>query len=306
MHTVMPNRLYSSSKTGYIPFLVPGVILFLVFIISPFIANFAFSFTKWTGVGKMKFVGLSNYTKALHDAVFWASFRNNAVLIIAMTIIPTIIGLILSVVLFEYVAREIGKKTANFFRAGFYLPQILPAVVAGIAWKWIYQPNWGAVNIFLKSVGLESWTRDWLGNASTALVAVMLALVWVQVGYSLVIFMAALQRIDPGLYESATIDGATWPKLLVNIIVPQIRPEIFVVVLTTVIASLKIFGPIYAMTKGGPGSSTIVASYFSYKNFFEYNNVGYGATMANVLSIIVILLTVAYISMQNKQDLKEA
>ena len=295
---------YSRDK-GYGFFLVPGILLFLVFIIFPFAMNLAVSFTKWSGVGIPKFIGAENYIKAIGDATFWASFQNNLLLIFSMTIVPGIIGLILSVVLYDYVAKRIGEKTANFFRAGFYLPQIIPVVVAGVVWKWILQPNWGALNWLLTSIGLEGLARNWLGESSTALPSVMAVLVWFQIGYPLVIFIAALQRIDPEIYESAAIDGASWWRVFCNITIPQIRPEVSVVILTTVIHSLKIFGPIYAMTKGGPGTDTIVASYFSYKNFFEKSNVGYGATMSTILSLIIILLTVVYISIQTNQELKE-
>jgi raffinose/stachyose/melibiose transport system permease protein len=130
-------------------------------------------------------------------------------------------------------------------------------------------------------------------------------MVWVQLGYPVVIFMAALQRVDPELYEAAALDGANWWQRFRAITVAIIRPEIFVVTLTCTIAALKVFGPVYTLTRGGPGTSTIVPSYYSYSQFFQSQQVGYGATIATALTIIVIILTIAFIQAQNWVERKE-
>jgi raffinose/stachyose/melibiose transport system permease protein len=291
---------------AYSLFLLPGIAIFLILIIVPLLANFGASFTRWTGVGTPVWIGIANYQKAFGDSIFWASFKNNLALILVMTTIPTAIGLFLAAFLSDYVARKFGKGVASFFRAGFYLPQIIPVLVAAIVWRWILQPDWGVLNSLLRSVGLPSLASNWLGNASTALPSVMAMLIWFQIGYPLVIFMAAMQRIDPELYEAASIDGASWMDKFTYITIPLIRPEIFVVVLTTTIYALKTFGPIFAMTRGGPGSATMVASYFSYKNFFETSNVGYGATIATVLTVLIVVLTVVWIRVQTQQERQES
>jgi raffinose/stachyose/melibiose transport system permease protein len=301
----MTPKGYSLNK-GYAVFLLPGVLAFLLIVIIPFLVNIGVSFTRWQGVGAPTWIGLANYQKAMGDAAFWASFRNNLYLIVAMTIIPTLTGLFLAAFLFDYISTKFGQGVSNFFRAGFYLPQIIPVVVAAVVWRWILQPDWGVLNWLLTAVGLEALTRNWLGDAATALPSVMGVMVWFQIGYPLVIFMAGLQRIDPELYEAAALDGASWFQRFLHITIHLIRPEIYVVVLTTTIHALKIFGPIYAMTGGGPGTATIVASYFSYKSFFENSNVGYGATMATVLTILVILITVVYIRIQRQQEQRES
>lgn len=296
------KRSKSLSDSGYGYFLIPGIFFYTFLIVLPFLANIGLSFTKWQGIGTPKWIGLDNYVRAFGDTIFWTSFKNNLLLIIAMTIIPTIIGLFLAVILFDYVHKRFGSRWSSFFRAGFYLPQIVPVVVAAIVWKWIYQPDWGALNWILTSVGLENWTQNWLGDASLALPSVMLMLVWFQIGYPLVIFMSGLQRIDPQIYEAAQIDGANWFETFIYITIHMIRPEIAVVVLTTTIAALKTFGPIYAMTKGGPGNATTVASYFAWKNFFEKSDVGYGATMATVLTMIVLVMTYFFIRAQEQYE----
>ena len=294
------TRPFKDSGYGY--FLIPGIIFFSILIILPFIANIGISFTKWRGIGTPEWIGLENYLRAFGDAVFWASFKNNLLLIMAMTVAPTIIGLLLAVLIFDYISQKFGPGWASFFRAGFYLPQIVPVVVAAIVWRWIFQPDWGALNWLLTGIGLESWTQNWLGNADLALPSVMLMLIWFQIGYPLVIFMSGLQRVDPQIYEATKMDGANWFETFIYVTIHLIRPEIAVVVLTTMIAALKTFGPIYAMTSGGPGNATTVASYFSWKNFFEISNVGYGSAIATVLTLIVIIMTFFMIRVQERQE----
>jgi len=300
--SAMALNTRSSLNRGYLAFLIPGIILFLLIIVFPLLANIGLSFTKWSGVGTPTWVGFANYIKAIGDSTFWTSFKNNMLLVIVITIIPTLVGLLLAGFLFEYITIKFGRGTTNFFRAGFYLPQIIPVVVAGIVWRWIFQPNWGALNLFLNNVGLGMLSRNWLGDASTALPSIMVMMIWFQIGYTLVIFMAALQRIDPVVYEAAVLDGASWPQRFFYITIRLIRPEIFVVVLTTIIYTLKTFGQVYVMTGGGPGNATNVASYFCYQNFFGRSRVGYGATIATVLTIIIILVAIGFIRMQTKQE----
>jgi raffinose/stachyose/melibiose transport system permease protein len=178
-------------------------------------------------------------------------------------------------------------------------------VVAAMVWRWILQPDWGMLNWLLRAIGLDSLAHNWLGDSATALPSVMAMMTWFQIGYPLVIFLSALQRLDPELYEAASLDGASWLQKFYRITIPLIRPEIFVVILTTTIYSLKTFGQIFAMTRGGPGTATMVASYFSYKNFFENSNIGYGATMSTVLTIIIILLTIVWVRVQAQQERRE-
>ena len=184
----------SSLKKGYAVFLIPGIFMFLLFIVFPLLANIGISFTRWKGIGTPTWIGLANYKKAIGDPAFWASFRNNLCMIFAMTVIPTLIALFLATVLVEYIAEKFNKGATNFFRAGFYLPQIIPMVVIGVVWRWILQPNWGALNWLLNFIGLNSLTRSWLGDPSTALLSIMVMMVWCQIGYPLIIFMAALKE----------------------------------------------------------------------------------------------------------------
>jgi raffinose/stachyose/melibiose transport system permease protein len=130
----------------------------------------------------------------------------------------------------------------------------------------------------------------------------MAVLVWVQLGYPVVIFMAALQRVDPELYEAAEIDGANWFQRFRSITVNIIRPEIYVVTLTSTIAALKVFGPVYTLTKGGPGTATLVPSYYSYTEFFQTDQVGYGAAISTALMIVIVIVAGFFLRAQNRSE----
>ena len=300
------KRNTSSIDKGYGVFLFPGITAFLIIIIIPFMLNLGISFTTWSGVRTPVWIGLKNYQDLIHDSIFWLSFKNNLILLIAMTVVPIIVGLVLATFLFDYITNNFGQRVSSFFRAGFYLPQILPAAVAAIVWEWILQPDWGVVNYVLKGLGLTSLTRNWLGDPSTALLAVMVVMVWFQIGYPVVIFMAALQRIEPDLLEAASIDGASWFQKFYYITIHLIRPEILVVILTTTIYTLKVFGQVYVLTRGGPGYATSVPSYYAYKNFFETQQVGYGSAISLAMAVIIILLTIVFINIQSRQEREES
>ncbi|MEN3535934.1 sugar ABC transporter permease [Microbispora sp. ZYX-F-249] len=287
-------------RGGYWLYLVPSLVLFLAIIVVPFLMNLATSFTRWSGVGTPKWIGLDNYTKLFKDERFWASFQHNVALIVAMAVVPTIIGLVLAAALFDYIAKRFGGRTASALRAAFYLPQVLPVAVAGVVWGWMLHPSYGAVN---QIFGLKV---NWLGDPDFALATVMAIMVWFQLGYPVVIFMAGLQRVDPSLYEAAEIDGASWWRRFWHITIAQIRPEIFVVLLTCTIAALKVFGPIFVLTRGGPGSATMVPSYFSYLNFFQKVNVGYGSAIATVLALIILVVTFLFLRVQERDQESES
>jgi raffinose/stachyose/melibiose transport system permease protein len=288
----------SRHRSGYLVFLIPGLILSTAVVVVPLAMTIGTSFTRWQGVGAPTWIGFDNYVQLAHDPSFWASFVHIALLIVAMAILPTLIGLALATVLFEYIAVTLGNRTASVLRAGFYLPQVLPVAIAGVVWGWILHPGYGALNSLLQAIGLSSLTRNWLGDPNDALYSVMAVMVWVQIGYPVVVFMAGLQRIDPELYEAAALDGATWRQRFIYLTVHLLRPDIYVVLVTTTIAALKVFGQIFVLTRGGPGTATLVPSYFAYKNFFEKANVGYGSAISTVLTAIILALTLWFLRLQ--------
>lgn len=293
-------------QRGYAVYLIPGMIASLAVIVVPLVMTVGISFTRWPGIGSPTWIGFDNYTRLFHDALFWASFGHIVLLILAMAVVPTLLGLVLAAVLFDYVAKHFGSRWASVFRSGYYLPQVLPVAVTGIVWGWILHPEYGALNKILNSIGLSKLAVNWLGDPKYALYTVMGIMVWIQLGYPIVMFMSGLQRIDPELYEAADLDGATWWQRFRKITVYMIRPEFYVVLITTTIAALKIFGQIFVLTRGGPSNATLVPSYFAYKNFFEKANVGYGSAISTVLSVIILALSLVFLRVQARGERTES
>lgn len=289
-------------RDSYALFLLPGALAFLAVVVVPFLMNTGLGFTDWQGVGSPHWSGLANYRELLHDSEFWASFRHSLFMVVAMAVLPTVLGLVLAAALFDYVGKHFGTRIAAVLRACFYLPQVLPVAVAGIVWSWILAPDNGSLNALLKAVGLGSWQQDWLGDPDLALYTVMGVLVWVQLGFPLVVFMAGLGRVDPQLYEAAELDGAGWWRRFRHITVPGIRPEVYVVLTWCTIAALKVFGAVYVLTKGGPGGATDVPSYFSFTTFFEKTQVGYGSAISTVLTVIILALAVLGLKLQSRVE----
>ncbi|WP_127902247.1 carbohydrate ABC transporter permease [Solirhodobacter olei] len=282
-------------------YLMPGLIGFLLVVAVPFAMNIGISFTRWRGIGEPRYVGLANYTRLLADTAFWTSLENTLFFVVAMAVVPTVISLVLASTLFDYVANTFGQGLSSFFRAGFYLPQILPVSAAGILWGWILNPH-GVLNLILGGLGMVGLQGNWLGDPGLAIYALMAVMVWLQIGYSLVVFMSGLARVDPSLYEAAELDGAGSVQRFWYITIPMLRPEIFVVGLTTTIAALKVFAPVYVLTNGGPNFSTMVPSYYSYYQFFSTVRVGYGAAIATAQTAITVVLGLIFLWAQSRDE----
>lgn len=295
------SSLKRREAAGWWLYLLPGLAGFLLVVGLPFAMNIAISFTKWRGIGLPRYIGLTNYTRLMTDGTFWLALEHTLAFVLAMAVIPTVISLVLAAVLFDYVSRVFGPGLASFFRAGFYLPQILPISAAGILWGWILNPH-GVLNLVLGGLGMVGLQGNWLGDPRLAIYALMVMIVWLQIGYSLVVFMSGLGRVDPALYEAAELDGANGAQRFRYITLPMLRPEIFVVALTTTVAALKVFAPIFVLTNGGPNFSTIVPSYLSYHSFFATVQVGYGAAIATVQTVITVLLAMAFFWAQSRPD----
>jgi len=298
----LDSLLPATGGRSFWVYLLPGGVLLTVIVIVPLVWNIYLSFTSWRGVLAPIWVGGENWARLVQDHDFWTSFLNSIAMIVAMVIVPTLLGLVVAAILFDLIGKKFGARLASFLRATYYLPQLLPAAIGAVVIGWILRPQNGALNTVLQAVGLGSLKHNWLGDPSTALLSIMFVMVWIQIGYPVVIFMAALQRVDPELYEAAELDGAGWFQRFRSITVHIIRPEIFVVTLTCTIAALKVFGPIFTLTRGGPGNATIVPSYYSYNEFFNVQQVGYGATIATALTVVIVLLTIGFIKAQQRAE----
>ncbi len=288
MTSSVVNRTNHRKRFSITPYLyvLPAFVLYAIFIFIPILNTFRLSFFDWTGFDAEKWIGIKNYVELFGDSVFRTGLFNNLKFISFFTIFPIAIALILT----SFLARR-GIRGRNLFQTSFFLSYIMPMVVVGVVWRWIYNPIFGPLNSTLKQIGLEFLAKPWLGDFNLALPAVGLIATWVEYGYCLTLFMAGVQRIDESLYDAAKVDGANRWQQLLNVTIPGISAEINVALVTTFIAALRVFDLVFVTTKGGPGQSTIVTSLWLYENAFQINRVGYAASIAVVQTIIILIIS---------------
>lgn len=281
----------------WVPF---GILIF--FVGGALIWNFAISFSKWYGYGPIsKWVGFENYTRIFADPSFWSAFGHAFFFVIPMALIPTFLGLIIAAAMFDFLSGVFGQKVQTLIRSSLYLPQVIPVMITGIIWRWIIDPEQGSLNILLKSLGLGALAKDWTHDPLAATMALSFVLVWIQLGYTTVIFLSGLSRVNPYVLEAAHVDGANWWQRFRYITSRELSPEIAVVLLTSVVGALKLFAPVYYVTGGGPDGATSVPSTYSFDAFFGGNRVGYGSAVTVILAIIIAALALLLVRAQRKQ-----
>lgn len=277
-------------------FVVPGLLIYLIFMVYPFLNTIYLSFTDWNGVTPAKdWVGLSNYARMLGDGVALKAFANNIVWVILGTITPVALGL------FEALLVWSGARASLAFRVLFFLPFVLPLVVVGIVWQWIYNPLFGIVNKVLDGVGLEAVSRGWLADPHTALYAVLIAAVWGQTGFCFLILHASLQNVDMSTVEAAMIDGASWFQRARSVIIPQIAPQLTMVTAVTLIGGFSVFDIIWVMTGAGPGNASEVLATYTYKTAFAQNQAGYGSALAMLITILSLISAFVFVRVRERQ-----
>ncbi len=271
-------------RVGYL-YILPAFLVYVAFVLAPFAHGAWISLFEWDGVTPGRWVGLANYTDAIADATVRSAFVHSLVLIVFYSALPIALGLTLAAALSRTQIRGFAG-----FQTVLFLPQIVATVVIAVTWRWIYGPE-GPLNELLRSVGLDSLARAWLGDFTWALPSVGLVGTWVMYGLCMVLFLAGIQRIPTTLYEAARIDGAGPFREVTAVTVPGLRNELAVVVALTVIAALRTFDLIFVTTKGGPGDETTVPSVLIYRRAFETGQVGSAAAVAVMLTVVVLALT---------------
>ena len=273
------------ARSAYL-FLLPALILYGAFVALPILQVAAFSFFSWDNGIMQDFVGLQNYARLASDAVFWAALGHNAIWVILTLAFPLLAGLLLAAIL-----AERSTHTIRWMSAIYFIPRTIPLVVAGIIWGWIYNPLFGLLNYGLDLVGLGNLAAAWLAEESTALVSLNVVGAWTFFGFCVVIYLAAIQSIDPSLYEAAEIDGAGWGHKFRDITVPLLKSSTLFLGLYAAIEAMRFFDLIWVTTQGGPGYATEVLTTHVYKTFFLVGDFGYAAVLSVVLLAIVLSLS---------------
>lgn len=271
-------------------YVAPAFIVYALFFLWPAFRLIQLSFQEWDGLGEPAGAGLSNYERLLGDPVFWKAFWHNVSWMLAAVIVPVFFGLLLAILL---VRSPIHGRV--IFRTIYFMPQVISSVVVAIIWNWIYNPSFGALNETLGFLGLSSLQRGWLGDPNLALPAVFIAWSWVHYGFTMVIFIAALQSIDEVYFDAAKVDGANGWQQFRHVLLPFIRAPLSTVVLVTAISSFQVFDLVFIMTSGGPANATMVLPIYMLDNAFSFHKVGYGATIAVALGLFIIVMSILFL-----------
>jgi ABC-type sugar transport system permease subunit len=197
------------------------------------------------------------------------------------------------------------RRGAGIYRLAFFLPFVLPGVAIGIVWTWIYDPVSGWLNRALEAVGLDSLVRGWLGDPDLALYAVLATAVWAYSGFVIIIFLSALRNVDIELVDASRIDGANASQRLWFILLPQIMPVFLMVLTLTLVGGFSVFDIIFIMTGGGPADATNVLGTYSYSQAFQLSRIGYGTTLALLITVLSIPFAVAINRLQRRLALQD-
>lgn len=284
--TLRASRLRGVRRTNLIGwlFVTPALLMYAGFVLVPMLLTLQYSLFRWDGIGPAEWVGLRNYGVVLSDPDLVGVIVNAFKLIVFFSFIPVGLGLLVASVMRRVATGRFGTAS----RTVLFLPQIIPLVAAGIAWKWVLSSS-GVVNQALAAIGLEDITRAWLGDFDTALPAVGLIGAWVLIGLCTVLLLTGMSKIDVALYESARLDGAGAMQEFRSITLPSLRQEIGVCITVTVIAALASFDIVYIATGGGPGGSTAVPGLEIYTLAFAARQVGLASALAVVLFLLVLV-----------------
>ena len=290
------KKLYSN-KLHILIFLLPALILFCGVLIAPIGASAYYSLFNWNGIGAKTFIGLANYKELFtSNAIGFMKALRNSLLLAGLSVF-------LQLPLALALALTLGKKIKGerWFLSVYFMPVLISTVVIGQLWLKIYNPDYGILNVFLRSVGLDSWAHIWLGDKKTALGAVFVPTLWQYVGYHMLLMYAGIKGVPVELTEAAMLDGCTEAQVSRYIVIPYIRPILRVSVIFAITGSLKSFDLIYVLTNGGPNHATEVPSTLMISMLFLRNRYGMGSTIA-VMLIVLCFVFALLINMLFKEE----
>lgn len=263
-------------------FLLPYLLIFVVFRFGPSVAGLFVGFTKWNIVGNATFAGLNNFEKLFRDPNFYISLKNTLAFLLMTLPALIVLSLLLAVLLNQKL------RFRNSVRTIAIIPYVLIPAVVGIIWNWLYDNNFGILNYYLKAVGLSP--VEWLTSDKYALFSVAIVTIWSYMGYNMILYLAGLQDISAELYEAAKIDGANKMQSFMSITLPLLKPITSMIITLTLINTIQVFDQIFVMTNGGPGTATLTLVQYLYGTAFQNYNLGYGSTLGIAILVILVVL----------------
>lgn len=273
-------------------FLLPTLVGLALFTAGAVIASFVLSFTNYNVFNPPHWAGLYNYRTIINapltKQVIGNTLYYSAVMVPASTVLALLVALAMN--------QPVPFRT--LLRSMFFMPVISSTVAVALIWSWLYNPEFGLLNVALRAVGIKG--LEWLQNTKTAMPSIMIMSLWKGLGYNMVIFLAGLQAVPEQLYEAAEIDGAgRWARLR-HVTLPMISPTVFLVLILSTIASFQVFEQTYILTNGGPGYATLTIALYIYQTAFVYFNMGYASALAYILFAGVLIVTLVQFRLQNR------
>ena len=286
-------------------FLAPAVLLYGFFLLYPTFNAFLISLYRWSGFGfeNSTFVGLENFKEALRDQWVHLAFSNNLIIMIGGGMLLFALSLFFAVVL-----SNPRTRARAFFKTSIFLPHIINPIGVALLWIFILQPRFGMLNIFLCSVGLEELAQVWLGSHGLAMAAIVFMVVWYVIGFYMVLLIAGVEGIPPDLYAAARIDGASEWQVFWRVTLPLLRDVLVIGIIYWMISALKIFGEVWALTKGQPANSThTIATYMMQQALPAQSTVfrmGYGTSIAVLLFVVVFCISLIFFRLSRREAIE--
>lgn len=266
-------------------FLIPVFFFILIFVIYPIVDSFWLSLHTWNGISSNKvFSGLENWKALISDKTFYKSFFNNLLIVILSIAIQLPIAMAIAFIL------DTGGKRLNFLKMVYFLPMLMSSVAVGFLFKYTYDPQFGLISAVSTMLGGEGMV-DLLGNTSCAIFAVIAVICWQFIPFYMVYFLAALSSLPEEIYEASIIDGATRGQYFWRVALPSMQGAVKSAAVLSLVGSLKYFDLIYVMTQGGPNGATELMATYMYKNAFQTMKMGYGATIASGMFIVITVIS---------------
>lgn len=285
------SKLEKSRNRWGIVFILPQLISLVYLGIIPIVIAFVLSFFEWNGFSSPVFTGFQNFKAVFTDPDTAIAIKNT--LIYSVIYVPCSIALSLGLAML--LNKAWGKM---FYRAVFFLPQIVTSVGIAVVWSWIYQPQFGILNMILRFLGIEG--KEWLRDPSTAMGAVIVMSIWWGLGYNIVLFLAGLQNVPKTYVDAAKIDGANERQVFFNITIPLISPTTLLVTITTMINAFQVFDQMFLLTSGGPAKKTYTMAIHIYQTAFKSYELGKASTAALILFFVVVAVSVIQFKLSDK------
>ena len=286
-----------------IPFVVPGLLMYGIFVLWPYTQALYVALTDWSGMTPEKnFVGLDNFTRLWGDSRFWNALQHNLQLLVLLplTILP--IALLFAALTTQKVG---GLRGSGFYRFVFFAPEVMSAVVIGVLWSFVYHPTMGLLNGVLDVTGLGGLTRAWLGSPATVLWAIGGVIIWSGIGFYMVLFMAGIQSIPAEFYEAATLDGAGRWRSFRDITFPLLRDQLQVAYIFIGIGALDMFALVQVMAEGGgPSRGADVVARYMYDVAFQQSRFGYATAVGVVLLLLTLVLSLITIKVTSRERIE--